>query len=206
MSFGNKQSPKDNAEYIRHLIHQGHESVLEHASWTFLSVGVSRAFTHQLVRHRIGFSFSQLSQQYVDQSDVSFIGPLDEDLPPEVYEQWTEFNRRAVELYKTLIETSTRSDGPEDVRAKRTWARSVLPNSAATTVVFSANARALRHFLAVRGSTIGDLEMREFSAELLTRLREEAPAAFFDFEVREEADGFRRVVQLERARLADQPT
>ena len=63
MSFGEKQSRRSNREYIQNLIAQGHESVLEHVSWTFLIVGVSRAFTHQLVRHRIGFSFSQLSMK-----------------------------------------------------------------------------------------------------------------------------------------------
>src|SRR5579864_6542610 len=64
MSFGSRQSSGTTAEYIRRLIRNGHDSVLEHASWTILVSGVSRAFTHQLVRHRAGFSFSQLSQQY----------------------------------------------------------------------------------------------------------------------------------------------
>src|SRR4051794_15196054 len=52
MSFGSRQSPRTNREYIQNLIVQGHESVLEHASWTLLLSGVSRSFTHQLVRHR----------------------------------------------------------------------------------------------------------------------------------------------------------
>src|SRR4051812_24681486 len=64
MSFGGAQSPKDNSSYVRNLILQQHESVLEHASWTFVLAGVSRAFSHQFVRHRVGFSYSQLSQQY----------------------------------------------------------------------------------------------------------------------------------------------
>jgi thymidylate synthase (FAD) len=58
MSFGEKQSPRSNGDYVRNLVRQGHESVLEHVNWTFLLAGVSRAFTHQLVRHRVGFSFS----------------------------------------------------------------------------------------------------------------------------------------------------
>src|SRR5689334_13364185 len=68
LSFGALQSPRSNREYIQNLIDREHESVLEHASWTFLLTGVSRAFTHQLVRHRVGFSFSQLSQQYHDET------------------------------------------------------------------------------------------------------------------------------------------
>src|SRR6266581_4879117 len=54
MSFGEAQSSRTNAEYIQNLIEMGHESVLEHASWTFVINGVSRGFTHQLVRHRVG--------------------------------------------------------------------------------------------------------------------------------------------------------
>ena len=68
-----KQSPRSNADYIRNLIEQGHESVLEHVSWTFLLTGVSRALTHQLVRHRVGFSFSQLSQQYHEETGATFV-------------------------------------------------------------------------------------------------------------------------------------
>jgi thymidylate synthase (FAD) len=68
MAFGVRQSTKTNSEYIGNLIRQEHESVLEHVGWTFLLTNVSRAFTHQLVRHRVGFSFSQLSQQYHDES------------------------------------------------------------------------------------------------------------------------------------------
>src|SRR4051812_23509340 len=58
MSFGERQSRKTNREYVRHLIAAGHHSVLEHATWTFILTGVTRAFTHQFVRHRVGFSYS----------------------------------------------------------------------------------------------------------------------------------------------------
>ena len=75
MSFGRNQRTKTNKAYIANLIRRGHESVLEHVSWTFLLVGVSRAFTHQFVRHRIGFSYSQLSQQYHEETNAAFIEP-----------------------------------------------------------------------------------------------------------------------------------
>src|SRR2546429_580260 len=83
LSFGNRQSPRNNAEYIENLIQMGHESVLEHVTWTFLIDGVSRAFTHQLVRHRVGLAFSQLSQQYHDESDASFVMPGNLSTSPE---------------------------------------------------------------------------------------------------------------------------
>ena len=75
MSFGPDQSPRPNRDYVANLLRMRHESVLEHASWTLLLTGVSRAFTHQLVRHRAGFSYSQLSQQYHDERDATFVEP-----------------------------------------------------------------------------------------------------------------------------------
>src|SRR5208282_5230463 len=73
MSFGPRQSDKSNRDYIHNLIRNGHESVLEHAVWTIAVCGISRAFSHQLVRHRVGFGFSQLSQQYHDESEARFV-------------------------------------------------------------------------------------------------------------------------------------
>src|SRR5437667_10048278 len=66
LSFGELQSAKTNAEYIRNLVKQRHESVVEHATFTILADGISRALSHQIVRHRVGFSYSQLSQQHHD--------------------------------------------------------------------------------------------------------------------------------------------
>jgi len=73
MSFGEKQHRQDNASYVANLLSQDHESVLEHANFTILADGISRALTHQLVRHRAGFAYSQLSQQYHDESDAEFL-------------------------------------------------------------------------------------------------------------------------------------
>src|SRR5262245_17352395 len=75
LSFGKHQSRRNNSEYIRNLIRQGHESVLEHATYSILADHISRGLSHQLVRHRAGFSYSQLSQQYHDESDASYVIP-----------------------------------------------------------------------------------------------------------------------------------
>ena len=76
MSFA-KPRPGGNHAYLNHIKEVGHGSVLEHAVWSFLVTGVSRSLTHELVRHRAGFAYSQLSQRYVDESDVSFVVPHD---------------------------------------------------------------------------------------------------------------------------------
>jgi thymidylate synthase (FAD) len=76
MSF-NAPRPGGNAAYLQHIKESGHGSVLEHVVWGFIFTGVSRSLTHELVRHRAGFGFSQLSQRYVDESDVAFVVPVD---------------------------------------------------------------------------------------------------------------------------------
>jgi thymidylate synthase (FAD) len=189
MSFGNAQSPRTNREYIANLIHQGHESVFEHASWSFLLVGVSRAFSHQLVRHRIGFAFSQLSQQYHNEDDVEFVMPSQLKVSAEASAAWQKAVDTTQQAYRVVRKTlelapmdaNAQLCGRELRRSIRSAARSVLPNAAETKVFFSANGRALRHFLRQRGSIPGDEEMRLVSSELLKVLSVDAPAMFQDF-------------------------
>src|SRR5215470_14565974 len=73
MSFG--KGRKSNQEYLENILSSKHGSVLEHAVWNFLITGVSRALTHELVRHRAGFAYSQLSQRYVDESEARYVIP-----------------------------------------------------------------------------------------------------------------------------------
>lgn len=208
MSFGAKQSPKDNSDYIRNLILSGHESVLEHASWSLLLTNVSRAFTHQLVRHRVGIAFSQLSQQYHDEAEAQFVSPSELESSPEALEIWKAHTEASVVAYKRIKDlVRARSNVKQDMNGKernrliRSAARSVLPNSTETKIVMTANARTLRHFLRVRGDIAGDYEMRLVAAEILQTLKTEAPAAFFDFELAHLEDGSPRVVHVDDARL-----
>lgn len=191
MSFGERQSPKENVEYIRNLVRQNHESVLEHASWTFLLTSVSRAFTHQLVRHRIGMSFSQLSQQYHDESDANFIAPegIQEDI--ELFEVWKSAVESSARAYKAIsLKLASASRGSkEKIRAIRSEARSVLPNAIETKIVVTGNARSLRHFLEVRGCIVGDIEMRRVSKLIYEMIFNDAPSCVFDFRCSVLADG-----------------
>lgn len=196
LSFGNKQSPKSNREYIQHLIDQEHDSVLEHASWTFLLTGVSRAFTHQMVRHRVGFSFSQLSQQYHDETTAKFVIPEEVKAAPAIMELWLRLIEELRRGYQS-ISNDLKAGSPslhalskEERRAIRSAARSILPNATETKLVFSANGRALRHFLTVRGAITGDLEMRRVSALIYSRLKIEAPSLLSGFEMSTHEDGY----------------
>jgi thymidylate synthase (FAD) len=200
MSFGDRQSPRTNQEYIRHLIRMGHESVLEHVTWTFLITGVSRAFTHQLVRHRVGFAFSQLSQQYHDESGAEFIEPSQLGLSAEAREAWSQAMESAQRAYRVILnsleENAVKSLEPKELsRSIHTAARSVMPNATETKIVVTANARALRHFLRTRGAIPGDEEMRRVAAELLRQLKLKAPSIFCDFRCNTLADGSPIVLQ-----------
>jgi len=75
MSFGDKQGRKDNKSYLGHILEVGHGSVLEHTVFSLLFTGISRSLTHELIRHRAGFGYSQLSQRYVDETDANFVVP-----------------------------------------------------------------------------------------------------------------------------------
>lgn len=189
MSYGEKQSTRTNAEYILNLIKQGHESVLEHVNWTFLLVGVSRAFTHQLVRHRAGFSFSQLSQQYHEETSAVFVEPAHLQQSPRALQAWRNAMEVSRESYKVILDSlgelaaapGLELNEREFKRAIRSAARSVLPNATETKIVVTANARALRHFFKVRGYIPGDVEMREVAAAIFKLVQAEAPSLFSDF-------------------------
>lgn len=191
MSFGSNQSPKSNSAYLRNLIRNGHESVLEHVSWTFLLTGVSRAFTHQLVRHRVGVAYSQLSQQYHDERDASFVRPDGIESDPDLLAAWQSAVESSRKAYQMILQTLSSSDqqSKESVRAIKSAARSVLPNATETKIVFTANARAIRHILASRGAIEGDFEMRHVSKLIFEVVVADAPSLFPDFQCDDLPDG-----------------
>lgn len=197
MSFGERQSPRDNAAYIRNLIGNGHESVLEHASWSFILADVSRSFTHQLVRHRVGFSYSQLSQQYHNEEDAETLIPSLVREDPELASRWETVSSAAADAYREIISSlESRTEGlPDELSKKergrliRSAARGILPGNTATKIFVTANARALRHFFKLRGSLEGDEEMRLVSTALYEVVHEDAPALFADFTLDRLSDG-----------------
>jgi thymidylate synthase (FAD) len=205
MAFGSRQFRTSNAAYIQNLIAQGHESVLEHANWSFLLSGVTRAFTHQLVRHRPGFAYSQLSQQYHDESEARFVPPRGIERSRAAAAAWKDAVEACRRAYRTIIaeSDSLALDGTlpkrEAARALRSTARSVLPNATETIIVVTANARAIRHFLTVRGAIAGDEEMRVVSRLVYDMIAVDAPSLIGDFQARTRADGSPEVVRISAA-------
>jgi len=171
-----------NDGYLRHIMQVGHFSVIEHAQATFYITGISRACSHELVRHR-HFSYSQLSQRYVDESDADWIMPrdiLDDRRSSQIY---LEVLREAQENYRTIVESlSDRfthiGNATERRKKARQAARMVLPNAVETKIVVTGNYRAWSHFIDMRATEHADPEIREVAVLVLEELRTLAPAVF----------------------------
>ncbi len=195
MSFG--KGRKSNQEYLDNILTSKHGSVLEHAVWNLLITGVSRALTHELVRHRAGFGYSQLSQRYVDESEARYVVPPLYRENEELRRRWQQTIDCVRKAYVELAEATTQyvqQKQPEMApRDRRKWARqaarSILPNACETKIFVTGNSRAWRHFLELRGSPHADTEIRLLAVEIGRVLKQESPNIFRDVEVYDEADG-----------------
>ena len=191
MSYG--KGRRTNREFLEHIVEVGHGSVLEHAVWSFLITGVSRSFTHELIRHR-HFSYSQLSQRYVDESESPYVEPDVIAADPELHRVWVEAVDAARAAYDKLVEglQSKFTEVPEKTlrrKLARQAARSVLPNATETKIFVTGNARALRHFVELRGSEHADVEIRKVAVAMLRILQAESPGLFSDYRLVTLADG-----------------
>jgi thymidylate synthase (FAD) len=173
----------------------GHGSVLEHATYTLLLEGISRSCTHELVRHRAGFAYSQLSQRYVDESNVAFVMPPTIIGDPVEEANWVVSVEAAQNAYKRHVEYLTEklahiADGTHRRKMVREAARSVLPNATETKIVVTANIRAWRHFVEMRGSEHAEAEIRRLTTEhIFPLMLAIAPCFFGDYELYLAADG-----------------
>ena len=137
-------------EYLENIKKQGHGSVFEHANYSLLLEGVSRSLTHELVRHRAGFAYSQLSQRYVDESTAAFVMPPaiqgDETLEQAWTEQMTSAQASYVAAVDRLMERyAWVEDRVHRRKMARDAARSVLPNGTETKIVVSGNEVLAQH-------------------------------------------------------------
>ncbi|MCU0846678.1 MAG: FAD-dependent thymidylate synthase [Spirochaetes bacterium] len=161
--------------FVRRCIKNGHHSILEHASATFRILGASRAFTHQLVRHRLA-SFSQQSQRYVDEKEFNYIIPDDILANADAAAIYREFMEKSRETYMKLRSLGMRKED----------SRFVLPNALESQIVFSANFREFRTIFNLRLDRSAQWEIRRVCMEMLRVLQKEAPAVFGDYEINEE--------------------
>ncbi len=224
MSFA-KPRPGGNKAYTNHILEVGHGSVLEHAVYNLIFEGVSRSLSHELVRHRAGMGYSQLSQRFVDESDCGFVVPpgLQDDVNRATEFYWTYRHDRDFDDYTDAYQRcSVAADAPPEAKAITTglrWlstlevlmdsyehfssylqakpshipdatarrkaareaARSVLPNCTETKIFVTGNARALRHFIEMRGDAAADAEIRRLALATLKALQAESSNLFGDY-------------------------
>ena len=180
-------------DYLENIKRQGHGSVLEHANYSVLVEGVSRSLTHELIRHRAGWAYSQLSQRYVDESQANFVVPPavigDATLEAGWKRQVEDAQKSYIGLVDQLMERyGWVADKVHRRKMAREAARSVLPNATETKIVATGNARAWRTMLELRASEAAELEIRRLGVALLRLLQAEAPAFFSDFEIYQAED------------------
>lgn len=155
--------------FIQARVREGHESIIEHANASFEISGISRACSHQLVRHRLA-SYSQESQRYVDMSEPEWA------LPPALLESeaamdvWETFAGQVKDAYRALRELGMRKED----------ARFVLPNAAATRIIVTMNFRELLHFFRIRISRAAQWEIRDVGVRMLELVYPHAPSVFGD--------------------------
>lgn len=153
--------------FIKKLTDLGHQSPLEHCTFTFGIEGVSRALSHQLVRHRIA-SYSQKSQRYVKEGQFEYVTPPTiVENPTEKY-MFEDFMRRAQEVYDCLIANGIPAED----------ARFVLPNACETKIIVTMNIRSLLHFFEERCCSRAQWEIRHMAYAMLRICKEIAPNLF----------------------------
>lgn len=152
------------------IMGSGHLSTLEHASYTFAIDGVSRALTHQLVRHRIA-SFNQQSQRYVKfQDGLDVVKPATVAADEELSRTFDEAIDACVSAYRKLLDAGVPAED----------ARYLLPNAAESKIVVTMNVRELLHFFNLRCCRRAQWEIREMANRMLELARPTAPFIFLD--------------------------
>jgi thymidylate synthase (FAD) len=181
---------KDPKEYLKHIIESGHGSVLEHAVYGFIFV-TTRAITHEIVRHRAGFAFSQESQRFCDERENAFIMPYSIQGQVQSEDLWREAMESAQASYIQLVDVLMKryKDNPEykdlnptDLRKKvREAARGVLPNDTASVIHVTANVRGWRHFIEMRASRHAEVGIRMVANQVYDCLASACPILFGDY-------------------------
>ena len=185
---------RSSAEYLENIKKQGHGSVLEHSVYVLLIEGISRSCSHELVRHRAGFGYSQLSQRYVDESHAAFVVPPAMLGDEKLEAAWLAQVTAAQAAYVQAVEDLMRRyewvvDKVHRRKMAREAARSLLPNATETKIVVSANVRAWRTMLELRCGEGAEQEIRRMAVAVLQVLTAVAPRLFADFEIYRAEDG-----------------
>lgn len=173
----------DNSKFIGLLEELGHESPFEHVTFTFGISGISRACSHQLVRHRIA-SYSQKSQRYVDETQFEYVTPAaiaDNPMSKSIYDETMELLQSRYDIIRSGLITTYVKEGMDEkdaVKKANEDARMVLPNACTTSIIVTMNVRSLWNFFRHRCCRRAQWEIREVANEMLRICRIAAPNLF----------------------------
>ncbi len=201
-AFGENRRKNEKAgEYLENIRKEKHGSVLEHPQWSFFIYGVSRSLTHELVRHRVGVAFSQLSQRYVDGKVLRFVEGPEYVNDVELHNHFQQCIDQAVKDYDLRAEKlmarilAKEPDLASDATRRRELrkrvnqaARRRLPNEVETWLTFSGNVRALRHILEMRAANAAEVEIRRLGIMMYNVLNSVDPLLFADYQVEQLPD------------------
>lgn len=201
MSLGPGRTFNVQAEkYFTNLKSSGHGSVFEHANVSLLLYGISRSLSHELIRHRSGFGYSQLSQRFVSGRVLRFVERPEYAQDEQLHTLFLQRIERAAEEYgllsQRLLEMQQAgspilsAEARTDLRKKvQQSARSVLPNETETVMVVTGNVRAWRHVIEMRASFHAEVEIRELAVRLFLCLYRTDPVLFSDYTLEQLPDG-----------------
>ena len=162
-------------EFVREIVSSGHESPLQHGQFTFAIEGVSRALTHQLVRHRIA-SYSQQSQRYVRELDFDYVIPPSVEEDEDMKRMYIETMKKIQETYNSLLNRFEKKGRKGEIVNQD--ARFVLPQATETKIVVTMNCRELLHFFRERCCSRAQWEIRALAEEMLKLCKRSLPSVF----------------------------
>ena len=201
MSFGENRTKNAEAQkYINNILSSGHGSVLEHAQYSFILWGADRAFTHELVRHRTGVAYSQVSQRFVDGLVLRFVERPEYQQHELLHKRFEDRVVAAAGDYDYVARVLAEAQAAGDValtaekkteRRKKVnqAARSLLPNETEAPIVMSGNIRALRHVCEMRANGAADVPIREVTTRIFLCMQRIEPTLFADYRLLEMPDG-----------------
>lgn len=163
-----KLTPKEVERLIKKILAMNHESVLEMASFSFAIEGISRVTSHQLVRHRIGSSYAQKSQRYLQETQFNYIIPTGVKESPKGERIFMEAMAYCQDSYNRLLELGIHQEE----------ARYLLPNAVETKLFVTMNARSLRHFFRLRCCQRAQGEIRRLAYCILKEVKKISPLLF----------------------------
>lgn len=198
LSMGPKRTMNKQAgAYFSNIRKQGHGSVMEHANFSLVFWGINRSLTHELVRHRAGFAYSQVSQRYVDGTRLRFVmrpeyagvALLEQKFCDWIDAAALEYDERAELLAESMKDQLALLPPTDRRKAVNQAARACLPNETEAPITVTGNVRAWRHFLNMRGALAAEPEIRGLALKVFVSLFHATPELFGDFEIRKDGAG-----------------